>query len=192
MTYATLLCCLKYARAAGEDKGEGILKKAGYFQSEKELVEKIWNTVGVMPHHRYPLTYLMEAADDIAYCMSDIADGIEKNILSEKEFCEAFSAEWKSSCGGEAIPVKIPNKEYSGFNRDISIPWSKFVMDYAVENFFEQHEAFYTGTAPELIPKNSQAGKLLNVIKKTPIYINSSRKYRAYWICSDNRNFAEL
>lgn len=166
LTYATLLCCLKYARAAGEDKGEGILKKAGYFQSEKELVEKIWNTVGVMPHHRYPLTYLMEAADDIAYCMSDIADGIEKNILSEKEFCEAFSAEWKSSCGGEAIPVKIPNKEYSGFNRDISIPWSKFVMDYAVENFFEQHEAFYTGTAPELIPKNSQAGKLLNLIKR--------------------------
>lgn len=64
LTYATLLCCLKYARAAGEDKGEGILKKAGYFQSEKKVVEKIWNTVGVAPHHRYPLTYLMEAADD--------------------------------------------------------------------------------------------------------------------------------
>lgn len=165
LTYATLLCCLKYARAAGEDKGEGILKKAGYFQSEKKLVEKIWNTVGVAPHHRYPLTYLMEAADDIAYCMSDIADGIEKNILSEEDFCKAFLEEWKAVYGEEKVPVKLP-KEYKGFNRDISIPWSKFVMDYAVDNFFSHHEKFYEGSAPELIQKDSQAGKLLNVVKQ--------------------------
>ena len=31
---------------------------------------------------RYPLTYIMEAADDIAYGMSDIADGIEKRIIT--------------------------------------------------------------------------------------------------------------
>lgn len=165
LTYATLLCCLKYARAAGEDQGEGILKKAGYFQSEKKLVEKIWNTVGVAPHHRYPLTYLMEAADDIAYCMSDIADGIEKNILSEEDFCKAFLDEWGAVYGKEKVPVKLP-KEYKGFNRDISIPWSKFVMDYAVDNFFSHHEKFYEGSAPELIQKDSQAGKLLNVVKQ--------------------------
>ena len=33
LTYATLLCALKYSRAAGEASGSGILKKAGYFQS---------------------------------------------------------------------------------------------------------------------------------------------------------------
>lgn len=165
LTYATLLCCLKYVRAAGEAKGEGILKKAGYFQSEKELVEKIWSTVGVVPHHRYPLTYMMEAADDIAYCMSDIADGIEKNILSEEDFCKAFLEEWKATYGEEKVPVKLP-KEYKGFNSDISIPWSKFVMDYAITNFFNNHKNFYEGSAPELIQKDSQAGKLLNTIKK--------------------------
>ena len=164
LTYATLLCCLKYARAAGENKGEGILKKAGYFQSEKELVEKIWDTVGVVPHHRYPLTYMMEAADDIAYCMSDIADGIEKNILSEEDFCKAFLEEWNATYGEEKVPVKLP-KEYKGFNRDISIPWSKFVMDYVVDSFFSHHEKFYEGSAPELIQKDSEAGKLLNVVK---------------------------
>lgn len=165
LTYATLLCCLKYARAAGEPKGPGILKKAGYFQSEKELVEKIWNKIGIVPHHRYPLTYMMEAADDIAYCMSDIADGIEKNILSEKEFCEAFVKEWKNIYNDEKIPVTFP-KEYKGFNSDISIPWSKFVMNYAVTNFFDHHESFYEGSAQELIESDSQAGKLLNTIKK--------------------------
>ena len=129
------------------------------------MVEKIWNTVGVAPHHRYPLTYLMEAADDIAYCMSDIADGIEKNILSEEDFCKAFLEEWKAVYGEEKVPVKLP-KEYKGFNRDISIPWYKFVMDYAVDNFFSHHEKFYEVSAPELIQKDSQAGKLLNVVKQ--------------------------
>ena len=79
LTYATLLCSLKYSRAAGEKSGDGILKKAGYFQSEIELVKSIYESVEIQLHHRYPLTYIMEAADDIAYCMSDIADGIEKN-----------------------------------------------------------------------------------------------------------------
>lgn len=164
LTYATLLCCLKYARAAGETKGEGILKKAGYFQSEKALVEKIWSIVGIAPHHRYPLTYLMEAADDIAYCMSDIADGIEKNILSEEDFCKTFLRKWNDKYQ-EDIPVKLP-KEYKSFNRDISIPWSTFMIDYVVTNYFDNHEEFYKGTALELIQKDSDAGKLLDIIKQ--------------------------
>lgn len=165
LTYATLLCCLKYSRTTDESKGSGILKKAGYFQSEKELVKKLWKTVGVTPHHRYPLTYLMEAADDIAYCMSDIADGIEKGILSEKEFCDEFKSEWNSLYGEEKCLVEVPTEE-KGFNRDISIPWSKRVMDVAVDNFFEKHDQFYNGSASELIEKDSDAGKVLNVVKQ--------------------------
>ena len=166
LTYATLLCCLKYARAAGEDNVEkkGILKKAGYFQSEKNLVEKIWDTVGITPKHRYPLTYLMEAADDIAYCMSDIADGIEKNILSEEDFCKAFLEEWKALYGEETVPVALP-KEYKSFNSDISIPWSKFAMNYAVSNFVNNHKRFYDGIVPGLIEEDTSAGKLLKTIK---------------------------
>ena len=80
LTFATLLCTLKYSRAAGEEKGSGIMKKAGYFRSEEEVVERICSKTGIGLHHRYPFTYIMEAADDIAYCMSDIADGIEKRI----------------------------------------------------------------------------------------------------------------
>jgi len=164
LTYATLLCCLKYSRAAGEEKGDGILKKAGYFQSEKRLVEKLWNEVGITPHHRYPLTYIMEAADDIAYCMSDIADGIEKNILSEEDFCKAFFEEWKSTYKEETIPVNLP-ENLKGFNRDISIPWSKFAMDSAIDNYFNNHETFYEGSGSELISEDSPAGKLLKVVK---------------------------
>ena len=64
LTYATLLCALKYSRAAGEEKGEGILKKAGYFQSERLLVEKIYKEVGLELHHRYPLTCVRQVKND--------------------------------------------------------------------------------------------------------------------------------
>lgn len=169
LTYATLLCCLKYSRAAGEEKGDGILKKAGYFQSEKKLVEEIWGKMKMEPHHRYPFTYIMEAADDIAYCMSDIADGIEKGILTEEEFCKEFVKEWENNYSNEKIPVDIP-ENYLGFNRDISVPWSKIAMEYAISNYIQNHEDYYNGNAQELIDSQSLAGKLLQTVK------NVSRK----------------
>lgn len=179
LTYSTLLCCLKYARAAGEDSGDGILKKAGYFQTERDLVEKLWKTVGIEYHHRYPFTYIMEAADDIAYCMSDIADGIEKKIITEEKFCNAFVEEWKKTYRNEEFPVEIPT-EFKGFNIDISIPWSKFAMKGAIEDFINNHEKFYDGTSAELITKTSDAGKVLGIVKQV------SRKYLYTSIQAEN------
>lgn len=167
LTFATLLCALKYSRAAGEDKGNGILKKAGYFQSEKTIVEEIYNKVGLEIHHRYPLTYIMEAADDIAYCMSDIADGIEKHILTLSDFLVAFEKEWRESYSDLEIPVKMPNiNDTCSFNFDISIPWSRQAMDEAVKTYITNHEAIYNGTAESLITVNSDMGKVLETIKK--------------------------
>ena len=167
LTYATLLCALKYSRAAGEPKGEGILKKAGYFQTEKNLVEQIYQAVGLELHHRYPLTYIMEAADDIAYCMSDIADGIEKRIITEKEFINEFLEEWHNRYPNESIPVTIPKlNNLHGFNRDISVPWSQKAMKQAVDNYFANHDAVYTGSAGELISKDCPMGKVLDTIKQ--------------------------
>ena len=167
LTYATLLCALKYSRAAGEPAGNGILKKAGYFQSEKELVEKIYQSVGLEIHHRYPLTYIMEAADDIAYCMSDIADGIEKRILTEEEFIVEFKKEWDKKYPKTNLPIKLPDiNKLSGFTRDISVPWSKKAMQQAVENYFKNHIEVFSGTASELISTDCPMGKVLDTIKQ--------------------------
>lgn len=189
LTYSTLLCILKYSRAAGEEgekieSSQGvssdIIKKAGYFQSEKELVEKIYSESNLAIHHRYPFTYIMEAADDIAYCMSDIADGIEKGILTEKSFIEAFIQEWNHAYvdkGGKPlpIPVKLPSidsiDELNGFNLDISIPWSKAASKEAVNNFMSHIEEVSAGTAGSLISKNGEIGRVLATVKRV------SRKY---------------
>lgn len=167
LTYATLLCALKYSRAAGEKPGCGILKKAGYFQTEECLVKKIYSEVGIDLHRRYPLTYIMEAADDIAYCMSDIADGIEKRIISEEQFIVEFKKEWGKKYPNERIPVDLPNlKDLHGFNRDISVPWSKAAMQQAVDNYLLNHADVYSGSAPELISSDCPMGKVLGIMKK--------------------------
>ena len=158
---------MKYSRAAGEEAGDGILKKAGYFQSEKKLVEQIYDSVGLEIHHRYPLTYIMEAADDIAYCMSDIADVIEKRILTEEEFIVEFQKEWKKQYPEMVLPIKIPDLDnLHGFNRDISVPWSKLAMQQAVESYFNNHIEVYTGNASELISDDCSMGKVLKTIKQ--------------------------
>lgn len=164
LTYATLLCALKYSRAAGEVGDNGILKKAGYFQTEKHLVEKMYSKINLDLHHRYPLTYIMEAADDIAYCLSDISDGIEKRILTEQDFLNEFRRTWTQDYSEVTCPVKIPD-HIDNFSHDISIPWSKKAMQEAIQNYIDNHEDFYNGTAKELIPQNGM-GSVLNTIKK--------------------------
>lgn len=73
-------------------KPHAFRKKVGYFLSEAPLIKDTWKKLGLnvdadgLPTQRHPLAFLMEAADDIAYSVSDIEDAIEKGIVSEEEF----------------------------------------------------------------------------------------------------------
>lgn len=163
LTYATLLCTLKYSRMAGEPQGKGILKKAGYFQTEKDIVEKLWADMGIEPHTRYLLTYIMEAADDIAYCLSDIADGLEKGIITTEDFRKNFVETWEMLYPGENYGVELPEK-IENFNREISVPWSRVAIEEAAKNFTEKLELFYAGKEDQLIPKDG-IGRVLETIK---------------------------
>ena len=188
LTYGTLLCALKYARGAGEkvdleDEGipRDIVKKAGYFQTEADLVTELTGTVNLPVHRRYPLTYIMEAADDIAYCMSDIADGIEKGLLTESDFVETFARKWDEKYGGD-YPAEIeallpdgmkkkklrknqePARQHS-FNRDFSVPWSTQATEEAAEVYAQDQEAIFRGTAKPLMERGGEMCKVLKIIR---------------------------
>ena len=108
----------------------------------------------------------MEAADDIAYCMSDIADGIEKGILTEEKFYDEFKIEWNNNYKTKPpcfFPVK---KKLKGFNRDFSVPWSKKAMDEAAKYFIDNYENIYNGCADSLISKETEIGKALEIMRK--------------------------
>lgn len=166
LTYSTLLCILKYPKTTGEEKGNGILKKAGFFQSEYNLVKRIYESAGLKLKQRYPFVYIMEAADDIAYCMSDIADGIEKGIITEKDFLSEFRKEWVSKFGNKKIPVRMPKEDkLRGFKQDISIPWSIKAMKEAEENFILEDDKIFEGIAESLISDKNEMGRVLETMK---------------------------
>lgn len=90
LTYAVLNTIIKYPvdscrinRSSGNIKD----KKMGYYLAEQELFEEITAATGAHGF-RYPLVYLLEAADDIAYSTADIEDAVKKGFLSYENLLE--------------------------------------------------------------------------------------------------------
>lgn len=95
LTYATLGAYLKYPWLSKTIESQGNTPaskraKFGCYQAEKEILQQIAEQLGLIQlgeyHYcRHPLTYLLEAADDICYALIDLEDGIILNMLSYKE-----------------------------------------------------------------------------------------------------------
>lgn len=83
LTAGTLAALLKYPTSCDKrDKQNASTKKYGYFESEQEIVSWVRSETGIASGQRHPLTWIMEAADDIAYSVLDIEDAIRKGIIS--------------------------------------------------------------------------------------------------------------
>lgn len=182
LTYPTILCALKYVRAAGEERGgmnRSIVKKAGYFQSEKNIFARIYEDMGMLPEKgRYPLTYIMEAADDIAYGMSDIADGIEKRIITLEFFVKAFKRMWEEEYGElskDILPDEIEQLvEEQGhllqkdFNNLLGARWKSILIDDVAQEYTKNISQYLDGFAGALISEEQPriSWKILHIIKK--------------------------
>ena len=168
LTVPSLLSAVKYARTSGEEKaGRKIRKKAGYFKSEEAQIEKAYRLIGWPKGFRYPLTYIMEATDDISYCLSDVSDAIAKGIITPAEFLKEFHEMWEQKYGREEIPVKsLAEKEsVRDFGVEICIEISHRAVEAAAEAFVRRYDAFCDSSAEELITEDMPMGRVLNVIK---------------------------
>lgn len=101
LTYATLASIVKYPceSIAGGNKAKVHTKKYGFFDSEKETYRTIAEQLGIvkeqddpMVYVRYPLVYLVEAADDICYNIIDLEDAHRLGILSHEKVLELMMA----------------------------------------------------------------------------------------------------
>lgn len=94
LSYATLGAFMKYPKESLPKKPTSHIadKKYGFFQSEKEAFMDVANELGLIKRSqtndlsfsRHPLTYLVEAADDICYTIIDFEDGINLGLISEE------------------------------------------------------------------------------------------------------------
>ncbi|HLT77510.1 MAG TPA: deoxyguanosinetriphosphate triphosphohydrolase [Ferrovibrio sp.] len=88
LTCATLATFMKYP--FGSLQADPAKGKIGHFTAEAELFEEMARNVGLLRlgegrYARHPLTYLVEAADDICYSVVDIEDGFKLGRITFRE-----------------------------------------------------------------------------------------------------------
>jgi len=88
LTYSTLASIVKYPFASTHATKE----KFGFFQTEEDTYLRIARELGISTidavhevYARYPLVYLVEAADDICYQIMDIEDAHKLRLLTTGE-----------------------------------------------------------------------------------------------------------
>jgi len=93
LSYGTLGAFIKYPKESLPKRPTNHIadKKFGVFQSEKEFLKDVADELGLLrtgndgniAYARHPLTYLVEAADDICYTIIDFEDGIHLGLIPE-------------------------------------------------------------------------------------------------------------
>lgn len=91
MTYSTLASIVKYPYSSYLANGKN---KFGFFDSEAPIFARIADELGIirlsepgqpLKYVRYPLVWLVEAADDICYLLMDLEDAHKLKILSTEK-----------------------------------------------------------------------------------------------------------
>lgn len=195
LSYTQILAVLKYTRGAYEAKNqEGslnyLMKKPGFYFSEKETIAKIQEALHVKSGHRFPLTYIMEAADDISYLTADLEDAVKKGILSLDEVYNLIKQECEKE--GESYLLEVIEKRYQQakkdeepyqFNMFFTLVRAKLLTSlvyHVSEIYIQNHEAIFEGSFNSALleyDKNSKyykAIKILQNISAKHIYQNKN------------------
>ncbi len=162
LSYTQTLAVLKYTRGAYETKppkGEPLSylkKKPGFYYSEAAFIAKVQQTLGVSAGHRFPLTYIMEAADDISYLTADLEDAVEKGILNLdqvydliKKACEAEGEHYLLEIIEDRYTQAKQNDEPYQFNMFFTLIKAKLVTSlvfHVVDIYIQNHEAIFEGS----------------------------------------------
>ena len=107
LTYSTLATFSKYPKQSIPNlkkDGRASGKKYGFFQTEKEIFKKVANRLQLKEKEhsyswcRHPLSFLLEASDDICYHIIDFEDGYNLGIINfdliESLYIQLLGKDW--------------------------------------------------------------------------------------------------
>lgn len=174
-TLATLGTLMKYPWASDDEKNKK--KKFGYFRSENDLYEKIKDELGINDC-RHPATYILEAADDIAYLTADIEDAVKKKVVNWDRIYEDIKKEFKSDKAAlfnsldklneTAIENKVPDKDLINV-QNFKVKIQGILIAAAVESFKDNYESIMEGKFQGDLLSNSSEKKLTEKLRSVAI-----------------------
>jgi dGTPase len=187
LTYTTIASILKYpCESVAVNKAFKHRKKYGFFQTERETVQKLVQELGMIEesaepfiYKRHPFVYLVEAADDICYSIIDMEDAHRLGILPKQEVVDAF-VELIRKINREGEDIDKTLKHYydiTDTNEAIAFIRAKVInllANEAVDVFCEHQQQILNGcfndTLMDNIEKRTGALKTIQDISVKKIY----------------------
>ena len=178
LTYALLNSIVKYPVSSinmAKDSGNIKDKKMGYYFADEAMYEVVSKETGTYGK-RHPLTYILEAADDIAYKTADIEDGFVKGYISYHQLKEELRALQEADPTNPFPPLdRLKSKYQSALKRNVQNPeeyavknWivqvQGFVLNAATYGFTSHYEEIMSGTYKHDIFHGTHAEKLMDLL----------------------------
>ncbi len=179
LTFPTLASIVKYpkdsetgnkSKEERKNSGFGIsFKKFGYFQAEKDHFDEINSLLG-LNNCRHPLCFILEASDDICYSVSDIEDGVAKNIVSISLVKSLLEDKEDTDCKELLEKIhgwEIDLKEHPNFVKlvaqNIRIFAQQKMIASAISSFMDNHNKIISGNFDDELVKTSKSSHLRDV-----------------------------
>lgn len=182
LSAATLAAGLKYpVRFSNIDKNNPIGKKGGYFSSEKDVVEWIREQTGLREGQRHPLTWIMEACDDIAYSVLDVDDVLKKEVMSPDDVLVVLRREVPGDSTVSKLSERFSSIEQRPLRpdaqHDIKIQYLRAIfieslVTHASDQFIENMSAVFDFSHATPLMDNSNLCNALKIIAKTYAFNN--------------------
>ena len=169
LTFALLGTVVKYPFSStdGNKKTKNpFQKKFGYFCSERDAYQRIAAELGLKTGQRHPLTYLVEAADDIAYSVCDIEDGCKIGLIRLEDLKEKFKG-----TDGETELQRLIDKGYSFdddrelFVQQFRIAMQREMIRDVVKTFCDNIESIVNGDFKQDLLSASASATIREVFK---------------------------
>ncbi len=173
LSYATLGAFMKYPKESLPKKPTSHIadKKFGFFQTERNFFEEVAKELGLnqtrqgkdTSFSRHPLTYLVEAADDICYTIIDFEDGINLGLIPEDFALEYLIKLVKDTINTKKYNEMVYMEDRLSYLRALAI--STLISD-VIDVFVENEEAILNGTlGVSLLDKSKYKAQISDIIQ---------------------------
>ncbi|MGL5040021.1 MAG: dGTPase [Aeromonas sp.] len=143
----------------------GWSSKRGIFFSEQPLYRALGQRLGLAPGCRHPLVYIMEAADDISYCIADLEDAVDRRILTLKELIGIL----RSSDQSDYMASLLDNGlgALRGFFPHFRQQLTRDLVALAAQTYVSEHSLMLLGRYPHaLLHGQAPAARVLETLKQ--------------------------
>ena len=171
LSYATLGAFIKYPKASLPYKPSSHIadKKFGFFQSQASFFDQLSEELSTKQKGkviRHPLTYLVEAADDICYTIIDFEDGINLGWIPEDYALEYLIKLVKDQIDGKKYAQLAFTSQRLSYLRALAI---NSLIHEAVTRFSKFESEILAGTFEQSLLDKSQFQAQMNDIIKLSI-----------------------